>query len=376
MFSELSKKLGIEHAIFAFSHCRDVVAAVSNSGGMGVLGAGWFSPEQLAEELNWLDDHVTGGYGVDIIIPQKYEGMEEIDPDALEHRLWKQIPTEHIDFANKLLSDQGVPEWPKDMPHTEPTLPGATYATALPLIQEALTRPKCKVIVNALGTPPDDVIEMVHNSGRLIGALCGKVKQAIAHKDAGLNFVVAQGSEGGGHTGEIGSIVLWPQIADAIKPLPMLAAGGIGNGRQMLAAMSSGAAGVWTGSLWLTVEEATSQPAQKESYLNATSEDTVRSRAWTGKPARLIKNQWTDLWDDVSTPKPLGMPMQFMVSADARRRTERYAGVAKAQAVAMNPAGQVIGQFNQVESCRVVIFRLLTEYADTLEHLNKLMPDR
>jgi len=143
MFSELSKKLGIEHAIFAFSHCRDVVAAVSNSGGMGVLGAGWFSPEQLAEELNWLDDHVTGGYGVDIVIPQNYEGMEEIDPDALEHRLWKQIPTEHIDFANKLLSDQGVPEWPKDMPHTEPTLPGATYATALPLIQEALTRPKC-----------------------------------------------------------------------------------------------------------------------------------------------------------------------------------------------------------------------------------------
>ena len=376
MFSELSKKLGIEHAIFAFSHCRDVVAAVSNSGGMGVLGAGWFSPEQLAEELNWLDNHVKGIYGVDVVIPQKYEGMEEIDPDALEDRLWKQIPNEHIDFANKLLSDQGVPEWPKDMPHTEPTLPGATYATALPLIQEALTRPKCKVIVNALGTPPDDVIEMVHNSGRLIGALCGKVKQAIAHKDAGLDFVVAQGSEGGGHTGEIGSIVLWPQIADAITPLPMLAAGGIGNGRQMLAAMSSGAAGVWTGSLWLTVEEATSQPAQKESYLNATSEDTVRSRAWTGKPARLIKNQWTDLWDDVSTPKPLGMPMQFMVSADARRRTERYAGIAKTQAVAMNPAGQVIGQFNQVESCRAVMYRLLTEYADTLERLNKLVPDR
>ncbi|HIG61565.1 MAG TPA: nitronate monooxygenase [Gammaproteobacteria bacterium] len=376
MFSELSKKLGIEHAIFAFSHCRDVVAAVSNSGGMGVLGAGWFSPEQLAEELNWLDNHVKGIYGVDVVIPQKYEGMEEIDPDALEDRLWKQIPNEHIDFANKLLSDQGVPEWPKDMPHTEPTLPGATYATALPLIQEALTRPKCKVIVNALGTPPDDVIKMVHNSGRLIGALCGKVKQAIAHKDAGLDFVVAQGSEGGGHTGEIGSIVLWPQIADAITPLPMLAAGGIGNGRQMLAAMSSGAAGVWTGSLWLTVEEATSQPAQKESYLNATSEDTVRSRAWTGKPARLIKNQWTDLWDDVSTPKPLGMPMQFMVSADARRRTERYAGIAKTQAVAMNPAGQVIGQFNQVESCRAVMYRLLTEYADTLERLNKLVPDR
>jgi len=374
MFSELSEKLGMDHAIFAFSHCRDVVAGVSNSGGMGVLGAGWLSPEQLAEELNWLDEHVEGGYGVDVVIPQKYEGMDEVDPEALEAKLWKQIPGEHVDLANRLLNDHGVPEWPEDMPHSEPTLPGATYATALPLVLEALKRPKCKVIVNALGTPPADIVEMVHDSGRLIGALCGKVKQAVSHKNAGLDFVVAQGGEGGGHTGEIGSVVLWPQIVDAIAPLPMLAAGGVGNGRQMLAAMSTGAAGVWTGSLWLTVEEAAGQPAQKESYLKATSEDTVRSRAWTGKHARLIKNEWTKSWDAENTPEPLGMPMQFMVSADARRRTELYAGVGKAQDVAMNPVGQVIGQLNQVESCRDVIYRLLEEYVDALEHVNKLMP--
>jgi NAD(P)H-dependent flavin oxidoreductase YrpB (nitropropane dioxygenase family) len=213
---------------------------------------------------------------------------------------------------------------------------------------------------------------MVHDSGRLIGALCGKVKQAVAHKNAGLDFVVAQGGEGGGHSGEIGSIVLWPQIVDAIAPLPMLAAGGIGNGRQMLAAMSTGAAGVWTGSLWITVEEAAGQPAQKESYLNATSEDTVRSKAWTGKPARLIRNKWTESWDAAESPQPLGMPMQFMVSADARRRTELYAGVEKAQEIAMNPAGQVIGQLNQVESCRDVIYRLLDEYVDALEKVNAL----
>ncbi len=374
MFSKLSKQLDMDHAIFAFSHCRDVVAGVSNSGGMVVLGAGWFSPEQLAEELDWLDKHVEGGYGVDVVIPQKYEGIDEVDPDVLEARLWKQIPEGHVDFANEVQSEHGVPKWPEDMPHTEPTLPGATYATALPLIKEALTRPKCKVIVNALGLPPADVIEMVHDSGRLIGALCGKVKQALSHKDAGLDFVVAQGGEGGGHTGEIGSIVLWPQIADAIAPLPMLAAGGVGNGRQMLAAMSAGAAGVWTGSLWLTVEEAAGQPAQKESYLKATSEDTVRSRAWTGKHARLIKNKWTDAWDDESTPTPLGMPMQFMISADARRRTELYAGVEKAQDVAMNPVGQVIGQLNQVESCRDVVYRLLEEYVDALERVNDLTP--
>ncbi|MGI9201067.1 MAG: NAD(P)H-dependent flavin oxidoreductase, partial [Woeseiaceae bacterium] len=236
------------------------------------------------------------------------------------------------------------------------------------------TRPKCRVIVNALGTPPTDIVDMVHDSGRLIGALCGKVKQAVAHKEAGLDFVVAQGGEGGGHTGEIGSIVLWPQIVDAIAPLPMLAAGGVGNGRQMLAAMSTGAAGVWTGSLWLTVEEASAQPAQKESYLKATSEDTVRSRAWTGKPARLIKNNWTKAWDAEDSPQALGMPMQFMVSADARRRTEMYAGVEQTQDVAMNPVGQVIGQLNQVESCRDVIYRLLEEYVDALDGVNDRMP--
>lgn len=374
MYSPLSEKLGMDHAIFAFSHCRDVVAGVSNNGGLGVLGAGWLSAEQLAEELNWLDDHVERSYGVDVVIPQKYEGMDEVDPDVLEKKLSTQIPDTHIEFANKLLENHGVPEWPEDMPHIEPTLPGATYATALPLVEEALKRPKCRIIVNALGTPPDDVIKMVHDSGRLIGALCGKVKQAVAHKEAGLDFVIAQGGEGGGHTGEIGSIVLWPQIADAIAPLPMLAAGGVGNGRQMLAAMSTGAAGVWTGSLWLTVEEAAGQPAQKESYLKASSEDTVRSKAWTGKHARLIRNDWTDAWDDEDTPDPLGMPMQFMVSADARRRTEMYAGVGDAQAVAMNPVGQVIGQVNQIESCRDVIYRLLEEYVDALEHVNDLMP--
>ena len=154
----------------------------------------------------------------------------------------------------------------------------------------------------------------------------------------------------------------------------MLAAGGVGNGRQMLAAMATGAAGVWTGSLWLTVEEAGGQPAQKESYLKATSEDTVRSKASTGKHARLIRNDWTEAWDDEDTPDPLGMPMQFMVSADARRRTEMYAGVGDAQAVAMNPVGQVIGQLNQVESCRDVIYRLLEEYVDALERVNDLMP--
>ncbi len=371
MYSALCERLGLDHGIFAFSHCRDVVAAVGNNGGMGVLGAGWMSAQTLARELDWLDREVGDvGYGVDVVIPQRYEGMAETDAEALERRLWGQVPADHLAFANRLLREHGVPEWPEGEDGAPPDLPGATYATALPLVQEALKHPKCRVIVNALGTPPREVIEAVQSSGRLVGALCGRVKQAVAHAEAGLDFVVAQGGEGGGHAGEIASIVLWPQVVDAIAPLPVLAAGGIGNGRQVLAAMATGAAGVWTGSIWVTVAEAAAEPAQKAAYLRASSEDTVRSRSWTGKTARVLRNAWTDAWDGAQSPDPLPMPLQFLVSADARRRTERYAGAGDTQAVAMNPAGQVIGQINEIETCRDVVFRLLSEYADALDQVN------
>jgi NAD(P)H-dependent flavin oxidoreductase YrpB (nitropropane dioxygenase family) len=370
----LCEKLGIEYPIFAFTHCRDVVVAVSKAGGIGVLGAVGFSPEQLKEELDWIDEHIGDKpYGVDIVIPQKYEGMGEMSAEEMEAQLWKMIPQEHIDFAQKLLADAGVPEWPDGT--TSMGLMGWTEATATPLLEEALTRPKCRMIANALGTPPADKIKMVQDSGRLIGALCGKVKQAVAHKQAGLDFVVGQGGEGGGHTGEIGSIVLWPQMVDALGDTPFLAAGGIGNGRQIAAALAMGAAGVWTGSLWLTVEEAHTQPAQKESLLKAGSEDTVRSRSWTGKTCRMLKNDWTEAWDRPDTPDPLGMPLQGMVTSDGMRRTSTYADKGNCQRVAFNPCGQVIGQINQVESCRDVMFRLLDEYVDAVGKAGSMLPE-
>ena len=374
MPNELCEKLGIDYPIFAFTHCRDVVVAVSKAGGIGVLGAVGFSPEQLKEELDWIDEHIGDkSYGVDVVIPQKYEGMGSMSAEEMEAQLWKMVPKEHMDFAQKLLSDAGVPEWPDGT--TSMGLMGWTEATATPLLEEAITRPQCRMIANALGTPPADKIKMVQDSGRLIGALCGKVKQAVAHKEAGLDFVVAQGGEGGGHTGDVGSIVLWPQIVDALGDTPMLAAGGIGNGRQIAAAMAMGAAGVWTGSLWLTVEEAHTQPAQKQSLLAATSEDTVRSRSWTGQTCRMLKNDWTEAWERPDTPDPLGMPLQGMVTSDGMRRTSTYADVADCQKVAFNPCGQVIGQINEVESCRQVIYRLLDEYVDAVSKAGGMLPE-
>ena len=295
MKTEICKRLGIEFPIFAFSHCRDVVAAVSNAGGFGVLGAVGFSAEQLEVECAWLDEHVTGGYGVDIVIPGKYVGMGEMDVEKLQAMLAAQVPAEHRAFAKKLLADHDVPELPTDEKPRE--LLGWTQATAGLQVEVALKHPKVRALANALGTPPAEVIAEIQATGRLVGALCGSAKQALSHKAAGLDFIIAQGTEGGGHTGEIGSIVLWPEVIEAVAPVPVLAAGGIGSGKQMAAAMALGAQGVWTGSIWLTVTEADTPPAQKESFLKATSRDTVRSRSWTGKPCRMLKNDWTEAWD-------------------------------------------------------------------------------
>lgn len=372
MQTQFSKQLGVETPIFAFTHCRDVVVAVSKAGGIGVLGAVGFSAAQLKEELDWIDAHIGDHiYGVDTAIPQKYEGMDKTSPEELVAMLQDAIPEQHRKFAEGLLKEHGVPEWPDKDDEISLSF-SAVQAQAL--IDEALTRPNCRLIVNALGTPPADVIQQVHDSGRLIGALAGRLKHGIAHKEAGLDFVICQGSEGGGHAGEVTSTVLWPQMVDALAPLPVLAAGGIANGRQMLAAMGMGAAGVWMGSMWLNSEEAHAEPAQRESYMQATSEDTVRSRSFTGKTARMLKNEWTQAWERSDTPDPLPMPLQGYLTFDAVRRTHRYAGAGDTQKVAFNPIGQVVGQINEIESCRDIIYRLLSEYADALEHLNTITP--
>ena len=374
MKTDICKKLGIEYPIFAFTHCREVVVAVSKAGGIGVLGAVGYSPEQLKEELDWIDEHIGEyPYGVDTVIPQKYEGMDEKNPEQLLESLQKMIPDGHRKFVEDLLSANGVPEAPETN-GPKGGLLGWTEATAEPQIEEALKHKNVKLIANALGTPPADMIKKIQDKGVLIGALCGKIKQAVAHKEAGLDFIIAQGGEGGGHTGEIGSIVLWPQIVDAVDGLPVLAAGGIGNGRQMAAAMSTGVQGVWCGSLWLAVEEAAAQPAEKDSYLNATSEDTIRSKAWTGKPARMLKNKWTEAWENPENPDPLPMPLQGMITFDAMRRTSMYASSGNTQEVSFNAAGQVIGQVKQVESVKDVIYRMINEYLDSVERLNELLP--
>ena len=371
MQTELAKKLGIEFPIFAFTHCRDVVVAVSKAGGLGVLGAVGFTPEQLEIELNWIDEHIGDGvYGVDIVIPGKYEGMGAIDADKLEADLKAMIPQEHRDFVQKLMAEHNVPDIPEDEKMRE--LIGFGTAIAGPQADIALAREKVVLLANALGTPPQDVIDKAHESGKLIAALCGSAAQAVRHANAGVDVVIAQGSEGGGHTGDVGSMVLWPEVIDALEGrVPMLAAGGIGSGRQMASALAMGAEGVWTGSLWLTVEEADVPPAQMQSLLEAGSRDTVRSRSWTGKPCRMLRNDWTDAWEDESNPKPLGMPMQFMVTSNAVQRGHMYPQQAKD--VQFNPVGQIVGRMNKVRPAKDVIFDLVEGCIEANERLSTLL---
>ncbi len=372
MHTELCDRLGIEFPIFAFSHCRDVVAAVSKAGGFGVLGALGFPPGRLEVELKWIDEHVGDKpYGVDIVIPNKYEGMGELDPGKIEEQLRAAVPARHREFAEAILARHGVPKLPDDEKPPSQLL-GWTKATATPQLDVALRHDKVKIIANALGTPPEDVIARIGDSGRMVGALCGSAKHALAHKKAGVDFIIAQGHEAGGHTGEIGSVVLWPEVIDAVAPTPVLAAGGIGTGRQIAAALAMGAQGVWTGSIWLTVTEAQASTVERDMYFRATSRDTVRSRAFTGKPARMLRNAWTDAWESPESPGPLGMPLQFMVTADAVARGHRYPD--KAKDVMFAPVGQIVGRMNEQRPAREVIYEMVQEYLDTIERLQKLTP--
>jgi NAD(P)H-dependent flavin oxidoreductase YrpB (nitropropane dioxygenase family) len=370
MHTSLCDELGIEFPIFAFTHCRDVVVAVSKAGGYGVLGAVGYTPEQLEIELNWIDERIGDHpYGVDIVIPNKYEGMDsDLDPETLTKMLQDMVPQQHLDFAKKILADHGVPTADADSNALQ--LLGWTEATATPQVDVALRHPKVTMIANALGTPPVEMIKRIHESGRKVAALCGSPAQALKHAQADVDIIIAQGGEGGGHCGEVGSIVLWPQVVKAVAPRPVLAAGGIGSGYQIAAALALGCAGSWSGSQWLMVEEAENTPVQQAAYVKASSRDTVRSRSFTGKPCRMLRNDWTDAWQKAGNPEPLGMPLQYMVSGMAVSATNKYPN--ETVDVAFNPVGQVVGQFTRVEKTAAVIERWVEEYLESSTRLNDL----
>ncbi|WP_055616923.1 NAD(P)H-dependent flavin oxidoreductase [Streptomyces phaeochromogenes] len=363
MQTELSKKLGVEHALFGFTPFPAVVAAISRAGGFGVLGAvRYTAPDDLKRDLDWIEAHVDGmPYGLDVVMPaKKVEGVTEADVEAM-------IPEGHRQYVKDTLAKYGVPE----LAEGEASgwrITGWMEQVARNQLDVAFDYP-IKLLANALGSPPADVIQRAHDQNVLVAALAGSARHARKHAEAGIDIVVAQGYEAGGHTGDIASMVLTPEVVEAVAPLPVLAAGGIGSGQQMAAALTLGAQGVWLGSIWLTVTEADMHSrALTRKLLAAGSGDTVRSRALTGKPARQLRTEWTDAWDDPNGPGTLPMPLQGLLVADAVSRIQRH----EVEPLLGTPVGQIVGRMNSERSVQEVVDDLTRDFEKAVDRLNRI----
>jgi NAD(P)H-dependent flavin oxidoreductase YrpB (nitropropane dioxygenase family) len=373
----ICEMLGIEFPLLAFSHCRDVVAAVTNAGGFGVLGASSHTPEDLEHELAWIDDHVDGKpYGVDIVCLEKFEGK---GMNLTREQITAMVPAEHRDYVAKVLSEHQIN---LDEIGNEPfRMFQALSDTLGEQLMDVSFRHPIKLIANALGVPPQFMIDRAKTEGVPVAALVGAREHAIKQVNAGVDVLVVQGTEAGGHCGEVTTLVLVPEVIEAIRPIrevPVLAAGGIVTGRQLAAAIALGAAGAWTGSVWLTTEEAETAPYTVQKMLAASSRDTVRSKGRTGKPSRQLKSAWTDAWTaEAGGPATLPMPLQSIVSENVLRRLDVLAenGNQGARELATYWVGQGVGLMNKVKPAREVVREMIEDYLDAVERVARSVED-
>ncbi|MGE0386826.1 MAG: nitronate monooxygenase [Gammaproteobacteria bacterium] len=375
MNNTLCRMVGCEFPLFAFSHCRDVVAAVSRAGGFGVLGGSSFTPDQLEVELKWIDDHVDGKpYGVDILIPEHVDtDMSKVTGDQLA----AQIPRKFLDFTAELLTRYGVAATPEEV--ISRRLPTIAPALGEGLMDVAFRHP-IRLIANALGIAPQSMIERGRKHGVPVAALVGAKEHAVRQVKAGVDILVAQGTEAGGHCGEVSTLVLIPEVLRAIRPVrevPVLAAGGIMTGRQMAGCLAMGAQGVWTGSVWLATTESETSEAFRQKMVAATSRDTIRSKARTGKPSRQLRSAWHDAWHGPESPGELGMPHMGLVSQPAFARIDKAVAAGNAQALPLVSyfVGQGVGLVDGVKSATAVVQEFKTEFVEAFESLQSALSE-
>lgn len=371
MKSRICTELGIEFPLIAFTHCRDVVVEVSKAGGMGVLGAAGYSARTLEIELNWIDEHIDGKpYGVDLIAPTSMAVTD--DSVSSEERL-AMVPVEHRQFAVNLLGQHEIDA--TDVYENQRATGGGflTSAGAANIIDVAFSHP-IKLIANALGVPPRYMLDMGKERGVAVAALVGSKEHAVKQVEAGVDILVVAGTEAGGHCGEVSTLVLVPEVCDAVRDrdVSVLAAGGIVTGRQMAACMAMGAHGAWTGSVWLTTSEAETSPVVKEKFVQASSRQTVRSKARTGKYSRQLRSPWTDAWESDEAPEALPMPLMSLVSEPALAKVTKLAegGHSGAKHLATYFVGQGVGLMNSIASTRDVVREFMEDYLAATERLS------
>jgi NAD(P)H-dependent flavin oxidoreductase YrpB (nitropropane dioxygenase family) len=342
-----------------------------------VLGATTHSPESIEQELKWIDDHVDGKpYGLDVLIPENIStsGEKDVTWKSLEAR----ISSEHRAFTRNLLNKYGIELVTTEVDADQPQPFDAQRALE---VLEASFRHPIRLIANALGVPPKAMIEMGRKHGVPVAALVGAKEHALRQVAAGVDILVVQGTEAGGHCGEVSTMVLVPEVIKAIKPIrdvPVLAAGGIMTGRQMAACMAMGAAGVWTGSVWLATVESETTEIFREKMIAASSRDAVRSKGRTGKPARQLRSVWTDAWDrGPDCPGALPMPLQSIISRDAFNSIDRAAAAGNAQArdLVSYFVGQGVGLIDSVKSAGAVVQEFKEDFIEAVEHLDALVAE-
>ncbi len=319
-----------------------------------MLGTTRQDVQELARDLCWLDNELGGAlYGVDLLFPARSLG------DDLSH-LRATLPPDHVEWVEALRHRFAIPdprsndEYAREADNLIPTHKGAREKFDIAMSHGP------RIVASALGPAPRDLVEEVHALGRLVAGLVGAPGQATKHVVSGADLVVAQGTEAGGHTGEITTLVLVPQVVDEVPGVPVLAAGGIGDGRQVAAALALGAQGVWTGSIWLATSESDVQDEVKAKLFAASSRDTVRSRCLTGKPIRQLRTPWVNAWEEADAPAPLPAPQQGLLVRDT------MAGIFDHRVAPLmgTAVGQTVGFMKGTHRVRDVMDRLVEGFID------------
>lgn len=373
--------LGIDTPVLGFNRSPGVVAEVTRAGGFGVLAATAYLPDELDATLTWIDEQVEGRpYGIDILVPEK---TAPGDPADLIASLRAQIPDEHRRFVAALLDKYDIPHRPQSAERSADEQLVTLDASVIPALLDVAFSHPIRLVANALGTPPPDLVDRGKAEGVVVAALVGKPEHARRQLDAGVDLLIAQGYEAGGHTGTIATMILTPEIVAIAGGKPVLAAGGIATGRQMAAALALGASGVWCGSVWLSSIEDITPQAIKQKFLRASSSDTLRSPTRTGKPARQLRSAWHDEWETANSPAPLPMPLQPMLVAEAWQRIDAAAAIGHSGAVELESffIGQVVGGFAELRPAAEITRKLseecdgcLTELFALRQRVNQVIP--
>lgn len=299
-------RLGIAHPIFGFSHSVDVVVEIARAGGYPVLGLAREMPHEIPHILRAVDERMQGRpYGVDLMLPAAVPRTGSIDDVRAA------LPAAHVDFV------QGLRERFNVQPPQKPSF-FTTQVRSEDLFEsqiEQVLASNATGVATAIGLRAD-LIARAKARGKTTFSLVGSVRHAQKALALGVDVLVAQGYDAGGHTGSVGTFSLVPQIVAAAGDVPVLAAGGIGNGAQIVGAIGMGAQGGWLGTLWMAARENHTPPALLARLIAAGSEDTVISRAHSGKPCRVVRSDWIDAWAEQGAPEPLAMPMQQALTGD------------------------------------------------------------